>query len=59
MFLCCLMCVFLCQGGEIGININWKCNLDYNVTHCNPKYFFTRLDAAFKNSVAAKGYNFR
>ncbi|XP_016307253.1 P2X purinoceptor 3a [Sinocyclocheilus anshuiensis] len=47
------------KGGEIGININWKCNLDYNVTYCNPNYFFTRLDAAFKNSVASKGYNFR
>ncbi|XP_073676244.1 P2X purinoceptor 3a [Garra rufa] len=47
------------KGGEIGININWKCNLDYNVTHCNPKYFFTRLDAAFENSVASQGYNFR
>ncbi|KAL0153021.1 hypothetical protein M9458_051620, partial [Cirrhinus mrigala] len=46
-------------GGEIGININWKCNLDYDVTYCNPKYFFTRLDAAFENSVASKGYNFR
>ncbi|XP_016311545.1 P2X purinoceptor 3-like [Sinocyclocheilus anshuiensis] len=47
------------KGGEIGININWKCNLDYNVTYCNPNYFFTRLDAAFENSVASQGYNFR
>lgn len=47
------------KGGEIGININWNCNLDYNVMYCNPNYFFTRLDAAFKNSVASKGYNFR
>ncbi|XP_058654802.1 P2X purinoceptor 3a isoform X2 [Onychostoma macrolepis] len=47
------------KGGEIGININWKCNLDYNAMHCNPKYFFTRLDAAFENSAASKGYNFR
>uniref|UniRef100_A0A8C1IJV1 P2X purinoceptor n=2 Tax=Cyprinus carpio TaxID=7962 RepID=A0A8C1IJV1_CYPCA len=47
------------KGGEIGININWKCNLDYNVMYCNPNYFFTRLDAAFKNSAASKGYNFR
>ncbi|XP_042626461.1 P2X purinoceptor 3a [Cyprinus carpio] len=37
----------------------WKCNLDYNVMYCNPNYFFTRLDAAFKNSAASKGYNFR
>ncbi|KAL1261513.1 hypothetical protein QQF64_006778 [Cirrhinus molitorella] len=47
------------KGGEIGININWKCNLDYNVTDCNPTYFFTRLDAAFENSAASQGYNFR
>ncbi|XP_043112535.1 P2X purinoceptor 3a isoform X1 [Puntigrus tetrazona] len=45
--------------GEIGININWKCNLDFNVSHCKPKYFFTRLDAAFENSSGSNGYNFR
>ncbi|XP_067314050.1 P2X purinoceptor 3a [Pseudorasbora parva] len=47
------------KGGEIGININWKCNLDYSVENCNPKYFFTRLDAPFEHSAASKGYNFR
>lgn len=46
-------------GGEIGININWKCNLDYDEENCNPKYFFTRLDAAFEHSSVSKGYNFR
>ncbi|XP_051715797.1 P2X purinoceptor 3a [Ctenopharyngodon idella] len=46
-------------GGEIGININWKCNLDYDVENCKPKYFFTRLDAPFEHSNASKGYNFR
>ncbi|XP_039504922.1 P2X purinoceptor 3a isoform X2 [Pimephales promelas] len=47
------------KGGEIGIIINWKCNLDYDVENCKPNYFFTRLDAAFEHSKATKGYNFR
>nr|XP_055034249.1 P2X purinoceptor 3a [Misgurnus anguillicaudatus] len=46
-------------GGEIGINIAWKCNLDYSEENCNPQYSFTRLDAVFQNSGASKGYNFR
>ncbi|KAB5570992.1 hypothetical protein PHYPO_G00219820 [Pangasianodon hypophthalmus] len=47
------------KGGEIGINIAWMCNLDQDVENCKPKYTFTRLDSAFKNSLATKGYNFR
>ncbi|KAK7141616.1 hypothetical protein R3I93_015690 [Phoxinus phoxinus] len=47
------------KGGEIGISIRWKCNLDYDEKNCNPMYFFTRLDAVFENSKASKGYNFR
>ncbi|XP_029021136.1 P2X purinoceptor 3a [Betta splendens] len=46
------------KGGEIGINIEWKCNLDRHIKHCMPKYSFTRLDAPFTNSIS-KGYNFR
>ncbi|KAI5624839.1 purinergic receptor P2X3, partial [Silurus asotus] len=47
------------NGGEIGINIAWVCNLDQHVDNCKPTYKFTRLDSAFKNNVATKGYNFR
>ncbi|GAA6096814.1 P2X purinoceptor 3a [Tachysurus ichikawai] len=47
------------NGGEIGINIAWICNLDQHVDNCKPKYTFTRLDSAFKDSSITKGYNFR
>uniref|UniRef100_A0A3Q3JXT9 P2X purinoceptor n=1 Tax=Monopterus albus TaxID=43700 RepID=A0A3Q3JXT9_MONAL len=46
-------------GGEIGIIIEWKCNLDLDITYCLPKYTFTRLDAPFANNSVSKGYNFR
>ncbi|KAG9272211.1 P2X purinoceptor 3-like [Astyanax mexicanus] len=44
------------NGGEIGINIAWLCNLDLGVEKCKPKYSFTRLDTETKLS---HGYNFR
>ncbi|KAF0039759.1 hypothetical protein F2P81_007994 [Scophthalmus maximus] len=47
------------EGGEIGINIEWKCNLDLNIEYCVPKYSFTRLDAPFAKNAISKGYNFR
>uniref|UniRef100_A0A3Q3EYF5 P2X purinoceptor n=1 Tax=Labrus bergylta TaxID=56723 RepID=A0A3Q3EYF5_9LABR len=47
------------QGGEIGINIEWKCNLDLNIEYCEPKYSFTRLDEPFSKNAVSKGYNFR
>ncbi|XP_035017384.2 P2X purinoceptor 3a [Hippoglossus stenolepis] len=47
------------NGGEIGINIHWKCNLDLNIDNCVPKYTFTRLDAPFARNAISKGYNFR
>ncbi|KAM4555682.1 P2X purinoceptor 3a [Odontesthes bonariensis] len=47
------------QGGEIGINIEWKCNLDRDIEYCVPKYFFTKLDAPFAKNPISKGYNFR
>lgn len=47
------------QGGEIGINIEWKCNLDRNIEECLPKYSFTELDAPFAKNKISKGYNFR
>uniref|UniRef100_A0A667YAG1 P2X purinoceptor n=1 Tax=Myripristis murdjan TaxID=586833 RepID=A0A667YAG1_9TELE len=47
------------KGGEIGINIEWKCNLDLNIKLCEPRYSFTRLDAPFMKNAVSKGYNFR
>ncbi|XP_060903997.1 P2X purinoceptor 3a [Labrus mixtus] len=47
------------KGGEIGINIEWKCNLDLNIDYCEPKYSFTRLDEPFSKNAVSKGYNFR
>ncbi|MED6231403.1 hypothetical protein ATANTOWER_028331 [Ataeniobius toweri] len=46
------------NGGEIGIVIEWRCNLDQDVDLCVPSYSFTKLDAPFEN-YASKGYNFR
>ncbi|KAI3351178.1 hypothetical protein L3Q82_005735 [Scortum barcoo] len=47
------------KGGEIGINIQWKCNLDLNIEECVPQYSFTRLDKPFEKNAVSKGYNFR
>ncbi|XP_077588598.1 P2X purinoceptor 3a [Stigmatopora nigra] len=47
------------KGGEIGINIEWKCNLDLDIEHCVPKYSFTRLDEPFERNAISKGFNFR
>ncbi|XP_068444552.1 P2X purinoceptor 3a [Clinocottus analis] len=47
------------KGGEIGINIEWKCNLDHGIEYCLPKYSFTRLDAPFAKNAISSGYNFR
>jgi len=44
-------------GGVIGIEINWDCNLDFDVKYCVPKYSFKRLDDP--NTQIAKGWNFR
>ncbi|KAM8910129.1 P2X purinoceptor 3a [Spinachia spinachia] len=47
------------KGGEIGINIEWICNLDWDIEQCLPKYRFTRLDAPFAKNAVSSGYNFR
>ncbi|XP_037317723.2 P2X purinoceptor 3a [Pungitius pungitius] len=47
------------KGGEIGINIEWKCNFDWDIEYCLPKYKFTRLDAPFAKNAISSGYNFR
>ncbi len=45
------------KGAVIGIEINWNCNLDFDLKYCVPKYSFRRLDDP--NTQIAKGWNFR
>lgn len=52
------VCVFIHQGGSVGILIEWNCDLDKDASQCNPEYSFTRLDMNRNNSVTS-GYNFR
>ncbi|XP_067104021.1 P2X purinoceptor 3a [Osmerus mordax] len=49
----------LSEGGEIGINIGWTCDLDQSIEKCKPSYSFTRLDKVFETNTISKGYNFR
>ncbi|NXA49695.1 P2RX7 protein, partial [Nothocercus julius] len=44
------------EGGIIGIEINWDCNLDW-MDHCSPHYGFRRLDD--KSTSKYPGFNFR
>ena len=41
----------------MAINIDWECNLDYDISECLPTYSFRRLDV--KDAKIAKGWNFR
>ncbi|KAG7281830.1 hypothetical protein CRUP_030340 [Coryphaenoides rupestris] len=47
------------KGGEIGINIEWNCNLDWDEEFCKPVYSFSWLDAPFAKNPISQGYNFR
>ncbi|XP_066227064.1 P2X purinoceptor 7 isoform X2 [Saccopteryx leptura] len=47
------------QGGIMGIEIYWDCNLDSWSHHCRPKYSFRRLDDKTTNESLYPGYNFR
>ncbi|XP_045881927.1 P2X purinoceptor 7 [Meles meles] len=47
------------QGGIMGIEIYWDCNLDSWFHHCRPKYSFRRLDDKTTNESLYPGYNFR
>ncbi|KAG8450403.1 hypothetical protein GDO86_002891, partial [Hymenochirus boettgeri] len=47
------------EGGVIGIQIEWDCDLDKSGSLCHPHYSFTRLDNKFKEKSASSGYNFR
>ncbi|NXA37301.1 P2RX7 protein, partial [Eudromia elegans] len=45
------------EGGIIGIEINWDCNLDKWSYRCSPQYGFRRLDD--KSTSKHPGFNFR
>ncbi|KAE8635203.1 hypothetical protein XENTR_v10002544 [Xenopus tropicalis] len=47
------------QGGVMGIQINWDCDLDWKLTYCVPKYSFRRLDNREIDHNVSPGYNFR
>ncbi|XP_041582425.1 P2X purinoceptor 5 isoform X2 [Vulpes lagopus] len=47
------------QGGVIGIQIEWDCDLDKAPSECNPHYSFSRLDNTFSGNSISSGYNFR
>uniref|UniRef100_A0A183SP57 ATP receptor n=1 Tax=Schistocephalus solidus TaxID=70667 RepID=A0A183SP57_SCHSO len=44
------------KGGVMGIQIQWKCDLDYGIKNCNPQYSFTNIEDRHEN---AGGFNFR
>ncbi|XP_044051131.1 P2X purinoceptor 7 isoform X2 [Siniperca chuatsi] len=47
------------EGGVIGIQIKWDCNLDRLMQRCLPKYSFRRLDEKESNKTLYPGLNFR
>uniref|UniRef100_H3DH48 P2X purinoceptor n=1 Tax=Tetraodon nigroviridis TaxID=99883 RepID=H3DH48_TETNG len=47
------------EGGVIGIQIKWDCNLDLLRRHCLPRYSFRRLDEKESNRTLYPGLNFR
>ncbi|XP_043910269.1 P2X purinoceptor 5 isoform X2 [Protopterus annectens] len=47
------------EGGVIGIQIDWNCDLDKSPSQCNPSYTFSRLDNSSMKKTIASGYNFR
>ncbi|KAM8943687.1 P2X purinoceptor 5 isoform 2-T2 [Lycaon pictus] len=47
------------QGGVIGIQIEWDCDLDKAPSECNPHYSFSRLDNTLSGNSISSGYNFR
>ncbi|XP_030328681.1 P2X purinoceptor 5 isoform X1 [Strigops habroptila] len=47
------------EGGVIGIQIEWNCDLDKAPSECNPHYSFSRLDNKFAEKPISSGYNFR
>uniref|UniRef100_A0A3B3QMZ8 P2X purinoceptor n=1 Tax=Paramormyrops kingsleyae TaxID=1676925 RepID=A0A3B3QMZ8_9TELE len=47
------------EGGIIGVNIKWNCDLDQFFRHCRPVYTFQRLDEKQSNRTVYPGLSFR
>lgn len=47
------------EGGVIGVQINWDCDLNSIFHSCLPKYSFRRLDEKESNRTLYPGLNFR
>ncbi|KAJ6656724.1 hypothetical protein lerEdw1_003611 [Lerista edwardsae] len=47
------------EGGVMGLQINWDCDLDKAASRCVPKYTFRRIDNKDSARTVAPGYNFR
>ncbi|CAL9707712.1 unnamed protein product [Knipowitschia caucasica] len=47
------------EGGVIGIQIKWDCDLDRLTQHCLPVYSFRRLDERESNKTLYPGLNYR
>lgn len=47
------------QGGIMGIQVKWDCNLDRAASLCLPRYSFRRLDTRDLEHNVSPGYNFR
>uniref|UniRef100_A0ABM5F2P9 P2X purinoceptor n=1 Tax=Pogona vitticeps TaxID=103695 RepID=A0ABM5F2P9_9SAUR len=47
------------EGGVMGLQINWKCDLDKPASRCVPKYTFRRIDNKDVAHTVSPGYNFR
>ncbi|XP_060257143.1 P2X purinoceptor 4 isoform X2 [Ovis aries] len=47
------------EGGIMGIQIKWNCNLDRAASFCLPRYSFRRLDTRDTAHNVSPGYNFR
>ncbi|KAM4827704.1 P2X purinoceptor 4 isoform 2-T2 [Thomomys bottae] len=47
------------EGGIMGIQIKWNCNLDRAASLCLPRYSFRRLDTRDVEHNVSPGYNFR
>lgn len=47
------------EGGVIGLQIKWDCDLDRLTQHCDPVYSFRRLDERESNRTLYPGLNYR
>ncbi|XP_013929170.1 PREDICTED: P2X purinoceptor 4 [Thamnophis sirtalis] len=47
------------QGGVMGLQIRWDCDLDTSASRCVPKYSFRRIDNKDPAHSISPGFNFR